>query len=185
MIHPTDEQLLGGIVKALQDTVLPDLARGSAARKQLQAAIETLRRVAFAAPGRDAALAADNADMAEVLRVIGDILAEAGHSPPPNPPPSRGRGKEFEVGVETGTSEKRLPLEGGGRHAVPGGGDAATSAVDENRALQQELADLQATIPPDLSPQITLHLTGLYKRMTDRTLALIPPPMPRTPRKSA
>ena len=29
MIHPTDEQLLSGIAKALKDTVLPELARGS------------------------------------------------------------------------------------------------------------------------------------------------------------
>ena len=63
MIYPNDRQLLGGIADALKDTVLPDLARGSAARKQLQAAIETLRRMAFAAPERDAALAADVTDM--------------------------------------------------------------------------------------------------------------------------
>jgi len=86
MIHPTDEQLLAGIAAALRDTVLPDLARGSAARKQLQAAIETLRRMAFAAPDRDAALAADNADMESVLRRIGEIYAEAGLSPPPSLP---------------------------------------------------------------------------------------------------
>jgi hypothetical protein len=95
MIYPTDEQLLDGIAKALKDMVLPELARGSAARKQLQAAIETLRRMAFAAPGRDAVLVADNADMAEVVRQVEEILrtksALPQHSPPPNPPPSRGR----------------------------------------------------------------------------------------------
>jgi hypothetical protein len=181
MIYPTDEQLLGGIAQALKDMVLPDLARGSAARKQLQAAIETLRRMAFAAPDKSEALIADNTDMSDVLKQIEEILAEAEHSPPPNPPPSRGRGNKFEVSA----SEKRLPLEGGGRHAVPGGGDVATWAVDENRALQAKLADLQTAIPPDLSLQITPLLTGLYKRMTDRALALIPPPIPRTPRKSA
>jgi len=189
MIHPTDEQLLGGIARALRDTVLPELERGSAARKQLQAAIETLRRMAFAAPGRDAALAADNADMVEVVRLVEEILrtksALLQHSPPPNPPPSRGRGNEFESNVEISTPEKRLPLEGGGRHAVPGGGDAAVWAVDENRALQAKLIDLQASIPPDLAPQITPLLTQLYARMTDRALALIPPPMPRTPREPA
>ena len=56
---------------------------------------------------------------------------------------------------------------------------------DENRALQAKLADLQTNIPSDLSPQITPLLTQLYARMTDRALALIPPPMPRTPRKPA
>ena len=152
MIYPTDDQLLGGIAQALKDTVLPDLARGSAARKQLQAAIETLRRMAFAAPGREAALAADNADMAEVVAQIAKILAEAGHSPPPNLPHRRG-------GL--------------------GAGDAATSATDDNRALQQQLVDLQSAIPPQLAPKITPLLTGLYKRMTGRAIALIPSPTPR------
>ena len=143
MIHPTDEQLLSGIAKALKDTVLPELARGSAARKQLQAAIETLRRMAFAAPGRDAALAADNADMAEVLRQVREIFGQGATS--------------------FGNKD----------------------AMELNRALQAQLADLQAAIPPDLAPRITPLLTQLYARMTDRALALIPPPMPRTPRTPA
>ena len=185
MIYPDDRQLLGGIADALKDTVLPELARGSTARKQLQAAIETLRRMAFAAPERDAALAADNADMAEVLRNIGEIYAEAGYSPPPNPPPSRGRGNEGEIAVAANPAENRLPLEGGGRTEGPGWGDAATWAVDENLALQAKLADLQAAIPAELTSQITPLLTQLYTRMTDRALALIPPPMPRTPRTPA
>jgi hypothetical protein len=167
MIYPTDEQLLAGIATALKDTVLPDLARGSAARKQLQAAIETLRRMAFAAPGKAAVLAADNADMAEVLRRVGKILAEAQRSPSPNLPHQGGGTRIHEA----------LPLDGGGL----GEGDAA----EANRTLQQKLVDLQTDVPPDLSPEITPLLTQLYTRMTDRALALIPPPMPRTLRKPA
>jgi hypothetical protein len=143
MIYPTDEQLLAGIAAALKDTVLPELARGSAARKQLQAAIETLRRTAFAAPGKAAALAADNADMTDVLREVENILG------------------------------------------LPAAYCADDDAIEMNRTLQTKLADLQITIPPDVSPQITALLTQLYARMTDRALALIPPPMPRTPRKPA
>jgi hypothetical protein len=143
MIYPTDEQLLAGIAAALKDTVLPDLARGTAARKQLQAAIETLRRMAFAAPGRDAVLAANNADMAEVLRRVETIMGQA---------------------ATLFSNDEPMEL---------------------NRALQAKLADLQNTIPPELSPQITALLTQLYTRMTDRALALIPPPIQRTPRKSA
>jgi hypothetical protein len=142
MIYPTDEQLLAGIADALKDSVLPDLARGTAARKQLQAAIEILRRMAFAAPGRDAVMAADNADMAEVLAQIREVLGQ------------------------TPTS-------------------ISGDAIEVNKALQTALADLQNDFPPDLTIQITSLLTGLYKHMTNRALALIPPPMPRTPRKSA
>ena len=166
MIYPDDKQLLGGIADALKDTVLPDLPRGSAARKQLQAAIETLRRMAFAAPERDAALAADVADMASVLRRIGEIYTEAGLSPPPNLPHQGG-----------GTQFKALPLDGGGL----GGGELS----QQHLALQQKLAEIQASIPPNLTAQITPLLTQLYARMTDRALALIPPPMPRTPRTPA
>ena len=166
MIHPTDEQLLAGIAAALRDTVLPDLARGSAARKQLQAAIETLRRMAFAAPGRDAALAADNVDMISVLQRIGEIFAEAGLSPPPSLPHRGG-----------GIDPKALPLDGGGL----GGGES----LHTHLALQQQLADIQANIPPDLADKITPILIQLYARMTDRALALIPPPLPRTPRTPA
>jgi hypothetical protein len=150
MIYPTDEQLLAGIATALKDTVLPELERGSAARKQLQAAIETLRRMAFAAPGRDAALAADNADMAEVVRQVEKILGR-----------------------------KALSLDG--RGLGEGEGDGAAT----HQTLQQTLIDLQINIPPDLTAQITPLLTQLYARMTDRALALIPPPMPRSPRKPA
>jgi len=180
MIYPDDKQLLGGIADALKETVLPDLARGSAARKQLQAAIETLRRMAFAAPERDAALAADVADMESVLRRIGEIYTEAGLSPPPNLPQQVG-GIKNEVAAETSQSlpqfPKALPLEGGGL----GGGELS----QQHLALQQKLADLQAHIPANLTAQITPLLTQLYARMTDRALALIPPPMPRTPRTPA
>lgn len=142
MIRPTDAELLAGIAEALKDTVLPELARGTAARKQLQAAIEILRRIAFALPGEAAALEADNADMADVLRQAATIL---------------------------GTS----PF-------VPERGDAAA----RNTALQAALIDLQNHLPDNTSQQITPLLTGLYKRMTDRAIALIPPPVKRPPSKT-
>jgi hypothetical protein len=162
MIYPTHEQLLAGIAEALKETVLPELARGTAARKQLQAAIEILRRIAFALPGEAAALAANNDDMAEVIGRIEAMLSE--HSPPPNLPPQGG-----------GTRSEALPLNGGGL----GGGDASA----RNKALQTRLIDLQDVLTDEAKARITPLLTGLYQRMTDRALALIPPPLPRTPRK--
>ena len=163
MIRPTDEQLLAGIAEALRDTVLPDLARGSASRKQLQAAIEILRRLAFAGPGKAAALAADNEDMAAVIGRIEAVRAEKSPSPQPSPIVGEGAGQA-------------LPLDGGGL----GGGDLSA----RNQALQAALIDLQTNIPPDLTLQITPLLIDLHKRMTDRAIALIPPPTPHTPRKS-
>jgi hypothetical protein len=163
MIYPNDRQLLDGIAEALKETVLPELARGSAARKQLQAAIETLRRMAFAAPERDAALAADVADMEEILRKVEQIFAEAGYSPSPNLPHQGG-----------GIRNKALSLDGRGL----GEGDVRETHL----SLQHKLADIQINLPPNLAEKITPLLIQLYARMTDRALALIPPPMPRTPR---
>ncbi len=171
MIHPTNEQLLAGVAEALKDTVLPELARGTAARKQLQAAIEILRRVAFALPDEAAVLEADNADMAEVIERIEAALSA--HSPPPNLP-HQGGGIDPKKALSL---IKALPIDGGGL----GGGDAAT----RNKALQAALIDIQDSLPDDTKAQISPLLTGLYKRMTDRALALIPPPVPRTPRKSS
>jgi len=172
MIRPTDEELLAGIAEALNNTVLPELARGTAARKQLQAAVEVLRRIAFALPDEACVLAADNEDMAEVIGRIEAALSC--YSPPPNLPHQEGRTRSEMLPVN-----KTLPLQG------LGGGDATTSSADRNEALQAKLTELQAYIPPDLSAQITPLLTNLYKRMTDRALALIPPPVLRTPRKSS
>jgi hypothetical protein len=71
MIRPTSTDLLKGVEAALRETVLPELARGTAARKQLQAALEILRHVAHALPVEATILVADNADMAEVLAKAG------------------------------------------------------------------------------------------------------------------
>lgn len=80
MIHPTSADLLKGVEAALRETVLPELARGTSARKQMQAALEILRHVAHALPTEAATLAADNADMAE-------LLAKAGVAAPVNADP--------------------------------------------------------------------------------------------------
>jgi len=128
MIRPTDPDLLSGVATSLEKTVLPELARGTAARRQLQAAIAILRRVAFALPRRDAAIAADIADMAATLA---------------------------RMGRPTGA----LPVETVARHLV----------------LQEAVAAL-ADSPDD---DVQMALTDLYRRITERQLALIPPPSPR------
>jgi hypothetical protein len=195
MIHPTDQQLLGGIATALKDTVLPELARGSAARKQLQAAIETLRRMAFAAPGRAAALEADNADMAEVLRQVEEILTRRHHLLTESASPLEGEvGAQRRVGGEGAAFYRQSeygastpPPAAKAPPTSPSRGEAHNEIENDltatHQTLQQTLTDLQATIPPELAPEITAVLTQLYARMTDRALALIPPPMPRSPRK--
>jgi hypothetical protein len=169
MIHPTSADLLKGVEAALRETVLPELARGTEARKQMQAALEILRRVAHALPVEAATLAADNADMAAVLRETGEILGEL--SPPPSLPPQGGGIRKD--GIDPSDSYP-LPPQGGGL----GGGDLAA----ENLKLQQLLNDLQGRLSglsPEQRSQITPLLVSLHKRMTDRAVALIPPPKAR------
>jgi hypothetical protein len=128
MIHPTSADLLNGVEAALRKTVLPELPRGTAARKQMQAALEILRHVAHALPAEAATLMADNADMAEVLTKAGVVVPEK------------------------------------------------ADPVDQNLALQQAIADLQAG---EQRTQITPLIVALHKSMTVRALALIPPPKSR------
>ena len=74
MIHPTNQNLLLGVVDALQETVLPELPRGTAARKQLQAALAILRRLAVSLDKGASTLAADNADMEAALHKIDEMM---------------------------------------------------------------------------------------------------------------
>jgi hypothetical protein len=138
MINPTSVDLLKGVEEALRETVLPELARGTSARKQLQAALEILRHVAHALPWEAETLAADNADMAVVLETSGAALPTAGADP-----------------------------------------------AGWNLALQQALGDLQDRLPglpAGQRAETSARLVALYKRSTDRAMALIPPPMPRPPK---
>jgi hypothetical protein len=74
MIHPTNQNLLLGVANALQETVLPELPRGTSARKQLQAALAILRRLATSLDKEASALAADNADMESALLKIDEMM---------------------------------------------------------------------------------------------------------------
>jgi hypothetical protein len=75
--QPTTGRLLEGVVETLESVVLPELARGGAARRQLHAAIDILRRLAFAAPRIGHSLDADNADIAATLRRLGPLADQA------------------------------------------------------------------------------------------------------------
>jgi hypothetical protein len=74
--QPTTGRLLEGVVETLESVVLPELARGGAARRQLHAAIDILRRLAYAAPLIGPSLDADNADIAATLRGLGSVVDE-------------------------------------------------------------------------------------------------------------
>lgn len=68
--EPSLGRLHEGVVETLETAVLPELPRGGAARRQLNAALDLLRRLAFAAPRQAASLDADNRDIAETIEAI-------------------------------------------------------------------------------------------------------------------
>ncbi len=72
--QPTTGRLLEGVVETLETMVLPELPRGGQARRQLHAAIDILRRLAFAAPRIGTSLNADNADILETMRGLGALV---------------------------------------------------------------------------------------------------------------
>jgi len=93
MNQPSNEILLAGIADSLEETVVPDLPRGGQARRQVQAAIAVLRRLAFALPLSAETTDVDNADIEFTLRQcaghfdrhVADALNNALDTLPPEP----------------------------------------------------------------------------------------------------
>ena len=79
MIYPTISELLSGVATSLDETVLPELAPGSA-RNQLVAAIALIRRSATATESIGSYLWEDNRDMTAVLTEVAPLV---GLDPPP------------------------------------------------------------------------------------------------------
>lgn len=73
MIKPRPEELLLRTAAALDETVLPSVTDGPA-RRQLQAATATLRRLAYALPRQAQVIAEDTADLERTLRAAADSL---------------------------------------------------------------------------------------------------------------
>ena len=145
--EPTTARLLEGVVETLEAVVLPALPRGGAARRQLNAAIDILRRLAFAAPRTAASLDADNADIAATLSGACALLAPAAS-------------RQLEA-----TLAEAETL--GDREARNRALQAALAALQENITTQA----------PNLATQAELsrQLRALYRRMLEREIALIPP----------
>lgn len=77
MLTPSPAELLAGVADGLQATVLPELGAGPA-RRQVQAAIGIVRRLATALSELGPVLAADAADVADTLGRMGHPVPESG-----------------------------------------------------------------------------------------------------------
>lgn len=145
--EPTTARLLEGVVETLESAVLPELPRGGAARRQLNAAIDILRRLAFAAPRLGATLDADNADIAATVGGLRALLAPA-----------------EDRRLETALAAAQLLDDRDARNKAL---QALLGALQEN---------LEAAAPdPAARTELSARLRALYRRMLDREIALIPP----------
>jgi hypothetical protein len=145
--EPTTGRLLDGVVETLETVVLPELPRGGAARRQLNAAIDILRRLAFAAPRVGGSLDADNADIAITLRHACALLVpDEGH--------------RLEVALDAAEQLEGREARNRALLAMLG-------------ALQETLG--QTARDPARRAELSTLLRALYRRMLDREIALIPP----------
>ena len=76
-MRPTSEELLGSIAQALEDQVLP-VVQDKWAASTLRSAMQLLRHLAIRVVREPGILAADNADLREVLSAATAELAQAG-----------------------------------------------------------------------------------------------------------
>ena len=74
MTKPSIGDLLNGVAASLRESVLPEIPAGPA-RRQIQAAISIIRRVALVWDKTGPYLYADNNDIEKTLRQVSEILA--------------------------------------------------------------------------------------------------------------
>ena len=151
MIGIGDLENLAGMADSLEATVVPELRRGPA-RRQVQAAVAMLRRIAFTADRIAPALAADIADMEDTLAQAIERLASLPQS-----------AQALRAALRQGLDE--------GHGAEPARRHAALEALLAQ--LQDGLGQL-GTAPADRAG-IDGLLRGLFRRSAARELALIPP----------
>jgi hypothetical protein len=151
MIGESDRALLRGVADSLERTVVPELARGPT-RRQVQAAVAILRRIAFTADRAAPALASDSGDIEDTLTALIALLAAE------DGPRAQVLCARIRQGLD---SPAAGPAE---RHA----------ALEELLAgLQRDLARTGLTAATRAGIDRLLH--GLFTRMVARDQSLIPP----------
>jgi hypothetical protein len=151
MIGESDMALLRGVADSLERTVVPELARGPT-RRQVQAAVAILRRIAFTADKAGPVMASDSGDIEDTLAAVIGLLAA-----------------EDSPRAQVLCARLRQGLDG------PAAGPAARHAALEEllAGLQRDLA--RAGLAPATRTGIDRLLHGLFTRMVARDQTLIPP----------
>ena len=166
MIRPTIGELLGGVATSLQEEVVPEVPAG-APRRQLEAAITVIRRLAVACEQTGPYPYADNKDIEHTLRGILPALDDVA--------------AKTDAATLAGICEHlRASL---GQPASSSDPYPAPDALGaRNEELQALLVDIQQALsdPSALDTagrdEVLAALRALFRRMLEREIELIPEP---------
>ncbi len=168
MIKPTVGELLSGVAVSLRERVLPEIPPG-VTRRQIQAAIGIIRRVALVWDKTGPYIYADNQDIEDALRrllpVIEGVIAA-----------------EPDARLEAVSVKLRATLEQSSQPAGPYPSPAVLG--ERNIELQELLAELQEVLHEHPSPkgsgrlEIDSILRDLLRRMLARELEITSPARP-------
>jgi hypothetical protein len=175
---PSIGDLLNGVANSLRESVLPEIPAGPT-RRQVQAAVSIIRRVALVWDKTGSYLYADNKDIEETLRQLAAILDRA---------ESYGSGGDLKL------LRQRLSaaLDQCGDAGVEYPSPAALGV--RNVELQGLLVELQEALHGQSSPEVSAQsdsparaerieiaamLRALFRRMLERELEVTAPPSVR------
>lgn len=165
MIKPTIGELLSGVAASLRERVLPEIPAGTT-RRQIQAAIGIIARVALVWDKTAPYLYADNEDIAQTLQLMLPVL-------------ERLAAEEDRAHIRALCTKLHSVLEHSSQpaQAYPSADELGT----RNLALQEMLAEIQETLFADSMTQtsgrdeLKAMLHALFHRMLTRELAITSP----------
>ncbi len=166
MIRPTIGELLSGVATSLRERVLPEIPAGTT-RRQIQAAIGIIARVALVWDKTGPYLYADNEDIAVTLGRILPLLER--------------------VAAEEGNARVRAVLtrlQQTPNHSSEPVGPCPSAEVlgARNLELQEVLAEIQEALHEATAVQsvarneVSVELYALFRRMLSRELEITKPP---------
>ena len=165
MIKPTIGELLSGVATSLRERVLPEIPAGTT-RRQIQAAIGIIARVALVWDKTAPYLYADNEDIAETLGRMLPVL-------------ERVAAEEGNARVRAVRTKLHQTLE----HSSQPVGPCPSAEVlgARNLRLQEVLAEIQEALHEDTAVQnaarieVNSELYALFRRMLTRELEITKP----------
>ena len=169
MIKPSIGELLSGVAASLRERVLPEIPAGTT-RRQIQAAIGIIARVALVWDKTAPYLYEDNEDIAETLRRIVPVLER--------------------IAIDEGNARLQAALAKSHRtlkHTSEPLGPCPSAEVLSARNLefQEALAELQEALHEETAVQsavrdnVNVELYALFRRMLTRELQINQPPRRR------